>query len=742
MPEPRKFPLKLPPGMFRNGTEYQAKGRWIDGNLVRFVEKTIRPIGGWSNLQKGTPPADITFNATAVLAVTANPADTETVTIDGKAYTFQTSLTDVDGNVLIGADQQVSLDNLIAAIILDTPIAGRYAASTTVHSSVTAQDDPDKRATGVLTMTANPTDTETVVIDGKTYTFQDTLTDSDGNVLIGSTTPASLDNLIAAIRLTASGKGLTYAALMTLHSTVTALAGTGDTMDATAKTGGFAGDALATTETLANGSWGAATLSGADNAMRVDAKVSGLAPASIALLEGLANGSWNKANMIAGVPRALMGWRSNAAIAPQLAIGTNAQILHFTQGALQDLTPSGLVTGLQDSSFGVGAYGSGPYGVGKYGVGDPAQSTFTEAATWSLDAFGDFLVGVLTSDGRCWVWNQLTSKMEVMDSSPTNCDAMVVTSERFVFALGAGGDPRLVQWADRESLTLWSPAVTNEAGSLPLPGEGVLMMGLRGKSETLLFTDADLFAARYIGGVLVYGFPKVGSKCGVISRHGAVVLEGRAIWMGQRGFFNYDGYVTSLPSDVSDYVFGDFNRTQRAKVWAVTQSDFGEVWWFYPSSTSMEPDRYVIYNYLENHWTTGDLERTAGIDRLAFEFPMMADTVNIMDHEAGARIGSPFLDSGPIEIGNGERVIDADELIPDESTSSGGQVLGSLRVRLFSRYDPTDTEVEIPGSPFTLANPTPIRLSGRQVRVRIEETTAADWRLGNLRLQGQPGSRR
>ena len=188
-------------------------------------------------------------------------------------------------------------------------------------------------------------------------------------------------------------------------------------------------------------------------------------------------------------------------------------------------------------------------------------------------------------------------------------------------------------------------------------------------------------------------------------------------------------------------MFGNFNRSQRAKVWAMTMSDFGEVWWFYPSATSLEPDRYVIYNYVENHWTTGDLTRTAGIDRLAFEFPMMADTVNVFDHEDGARIGTPFLDSGPIEIGNGERVIDADELIPDESTSAG-QLLGSLRVRLFSRNSPTETEVEIPDSPFTLANPTPIRLSGRQVRVKIEEATAADWRIGDLRLQGQAGSKR
>ena len=76
MPNSQKFPLKFPPGMFRNGTEYQAKGRWIDGNLVRFLEKTIRPIGGWENLQKDDPPVDITFSATGVLVVTANVANT------------------------------------------------------------------------------------------------------------------------------------------------------------------------------------------------------------------------------------------------------------------------------------------------------------------------------------------------------------------------------------------------------------------------------------------------------------------------------------------------------------------------------------------------------------------------------------------------------------------------------------------------------------------------------------------
>lgn len=116
-------------------------------------------------------------------------------------------------------------------------------------------------ATGVLTLTGQPLDTETVVLDTKTYTFQTVLTDVDGNVLIGATASDSLDNLIAAIMLGA-GSGTKYAASMTLHPTVTAVAGAGDTMDVTAKTKGTGGNSIATTETLTNGSFGGATLSG------------------------------------------------------------------------------------------------------------------------------------------------------------------------------------------------------------------------------------------------------------------------------------------------------------------------------------------------------------------------------------------------------------------------------------------------------------------------------------------------
>lgn len=122
-------------------------------------------------------------------------------------------------------------------------------------------------AVGTLTSTGAFTDTQTVVIGGKTYTSQTTLTNVDGNFLIGANQTASHANLKAAINLE-SGAGTTYAAAMTIHPTVRATSANGTTTVVAAKIKGTIGNQIATTETQTNASWGATTLaSGSGNAL-------------------------------------------------------------------------------------------------------------------------------------------------------------------------------------------------------------------------------------------------------------------------------------------------------------------------------------------------------------------------------------------------------------------------------------------------------------------------------------------
>lgn len=169
---------------------------------------------------------DLGAQCVGYVDVTGVGADTETITINSRVYELDTHAVET--------------------------ITGDVAVDVSGGSTVKSQ--------GTLTLAQNALDTETVTIDGKVYTFQAVLTDVDGNVLIGATASDSIDNLIAAINGDA-GAGSTYAASMTTHTTVSAAAGAGDTMVATALAGGVEGDLLATTTTLTGGSaWDAATL--------------------------------------------------------------------------------------------------------------------------------------------------------------------------------------------------------------------------------------------------------------------------------------------------------------------------------------------------------------------------------------------------------------------------------------------------------------------------------------------------
>lgn len=116
------------------------------------------------------------------------------------------------------------------------------------------------RALGTLTLSGQPLNTETVVVGGKTYTFQTSLTDVDGNVKIGADAAASIQNLYNAINLTGTGVGTNYATSMTKNKQVEVTSTTATTLVVKAGVPGTIGNLIASTETLTNGSWGGSVL--------------------------------------------------------------------------------------------------------------------------------------------------------------------------------------------------------------------------------------------------------------------------------------------------------------------------------------------------------------------------------------------------------------------------------------------------------------------------------------------------
>lgn len=452
-------------------------------------------------------------------------------------------------------------------------------------------------------------------------------------------------------------------------------------------------------------------------------------------------GGWRQRTTVqmSGKPRGIITWRDNVG-SRWASVGTHTKLYAVTQlNDVVDITPSGFVPGNENATSYDG-FSAGNYGTSFYGTSRPDVGSVTPATTWTMDTWGEYLVACSNYDGKIYQWEldaTTPTPAAPVTNAPTGNVGVLVTNERSMMALGAGGNPRKIQWSDLEDNTVWTPSSTNNAGSIILQTGGKIITGKRVRGQNLILTDMDAHIVTYTGLPFVYTSEYAGRACGLAGPNAVAVQDNFAVWMGPRGFFMYDGYVKSVPCEVSDYVFSDINQAQISKVYAVNNSQFNEVWWFYPSSSSMENDRYVVWDYAQNYWTIGTLARAAGADRGQFANPLFVSTDGyIYDHEVGTNHGDEevFLESGPVQIGNGDRVFYVNELIPDERNQ------GEVVVSFSSKYYPNAAQWNY--GPYSMTNPTSVRFNGRQVKMKVVAQGNTDWRIGTMRLNAVGGGRR
>ena len=436
--------------------------------------------------------------------------------------------------------------------------------------------------------------------------------------------------------------------------------------------------------------------------------------------------------------RGMITWRDNAGD-QHIAAGTynKLYVTSAVTGVTSDITPAGFTAGLESASANTG-YGGYTYGTSFYGQQRPEGGALIDATSWSLDTFGQYLIGCSSADGKLYEWqlNAATPAAQIANS-PTDCSGLIVTEERFILALGAGGAPNAVAWCDFEDNTQWTASSTNQAGDTQLQTSGQIMAGIATQGATLLITDQDAHRAVYQGPPFIFKFERVGSACGAASRKAVANTPSGVFWMGKENFFMYDGSnVSEVPCDVYDKVFSDINTAQITKSWAITNSQNGEVWWFYCSGSSDEIDSYVAYDYQDGHWLMGTLSRTSGVDRGVLNSPIMvSEAGRIYNHETGVNHGASvvFAETGPFKIGAGDNLAVVTDLIPDQLS------LGSVTATFKTRNYPNSAEAS--HGPYTLTDPTNVRFQGRQIRMRIDAVDG-DWRVGKFRFDAKAGGRR
>ena len=407
------------------------------------------------------------------------------------------------------------------------------------------------------------------------------------------------------------------------------------------------------------------------------------------------------------------------------------------------------------TSIGTGGFGwgAGPYGDSTYGTARSTSNITIDMRQWSMDNFGEDLLINPAHQGKVYKWvedNGFSTRAVYVTATPTASNNILVSPiDRHVVCLGCNDitgtfDPLLVRWSNQEDLNNWTPSVSSTSGSIRLGNGTEIVGGLMSRTTILAFTDKSLHSLEFIGPPFIFRTKQVADSCGLIAKHAAAIFDGRTMWMSNGNFFVHDGgSVKVLPCTVLKYVFDDLNITQKDKIFAGVNSEFGEVTWLYPSSSSDECDRYVTYSPSENYWTFGESIWTSWMDRSVFDNMMTTgvsapDTVSYLyDNEPsniytadGTKLQS-YIESGVFDLGDGDDILFIDRIIPDFTIKNG-----NVEVIVKTQNFPNATTVS--KGPYTILSSTNFirtRSRGRQGVLRIQTSAInTQWQLGTVRM--------
>ena len=400
---------------------------------------------------------------------------------------------------------------------------------------------------------------------------------------------------------------------------------------------------------------------------------------------------------------------------------------------------------------------------------------------WSHDNFGEDLI-LNPRDGAIYYWDRTNGlsgravKLNTLAGTKTSIpqrakQVLVSDQDRHVIAFGCDGfganlaapdgdgvqDPLLIRFSSQENPLDWFPTATNTAGDLRLGGGSTFVQAVETKQQLLVFTNKTLHAMKFIGPPFTFGLQELSKNITIMSPSSAIAVEDAVYWMGVDTFYVYGGGQTiQLPCTVKDKIFLDFNFEERDKVHVGVNSEFSELLWFYPSSGSVEIDKYVAYNYSEKVWYYGTMARQAWLDRGIRTLPVATGDQYLYNHEVGydddGSAMTSFIESAPIDIGDGDKYVSLREVVPDitfnGSTSLNPDVDFTIKTKNFpganfaqSESGNTQRTTTSPVEQFT--EKLNYRLRGRSFALRIDSTSlGTKYKLGTPRVDIREDGRR
>jgi len=726
--------IKFAPGIDKQDTAVGAEGRWVDSDNVRFRYGLPEKVGGWQSLLTDT-----------------------IVGVARKQHAF----VDQDGNryVAIGTDKFLIV--YFEGQFFDvTPLATTISSATFTFNGTTTIT--------ITTSTAhNLEDGDIVLFDSVTLPGGTGLSASDFEDKLFQVVTTPTANTFT-ITFTSSGSAASGGSVdIKPYERVGPAAQTYGYGFGISQYGGTVAGAQTTT---LNGALLADTAGtgGSGTAVTVVSTTGFPTSGTIAIANELITYTSKSATQFLGITRGAKGTATT---------GTSNGQAHSTAATVTNATEF-----------------SG------WGDAVDAGTVTLEPGLWSLSNFGDVLVATI-ANGKTFTWDSsiaarlstrastTTSGFQTTNNPTATRTTLISPTTRHLIHFGTEitigspttQDDMFIRFSEDENINGYTPEATNTAGTQRIQDGTKIMGALVAKENILVWTDNALYTMKFVGAPFTFGFEQVGTNCGLIGKNAAIEIDGVAYWMGNNGFFSFDGTVNTLPCSVEDYVYDDCDTTKGQQINAGINNLFTEVVWWYPTAGSDFNNRYVVYNYGQNNaqlpmgnWYTGtntNSIRTTWIDSLVYPkpyatafnssntgtFPAIIGETGLgqsvlFEHESGTDQVNPngstttltsFIESFSFSLqkDQSEVFLAMRRFLPNFKT-----LTGNSQVTISVKDFPADNSSASALSPFTITSTTTkvdTRARGRYASIKIENIGAGEsWRFGTFQVDLQPDGRR
>ena len=715
--------LTFKPGIYRDNTNYANQGGWYDMDKVRFRSGFAEKIGGWQ-----------------VVNFTPYAGQCRSL------YNYQTT----DGATITGLGTSEKYYVLVGTALYDiTPVRVVYTTSTT-PSTDNCFDTTDTSTTVTVTLTGHGAN------EGDYVTFA-------GAAAVGGVPDTELNTEHQIFNVTAT----TFDITVTTAATSTANGG-GTSITATFQIPiGYGGNTYGYgwgTGTWSRGTWGSAST----NPILLPPRIIFQDQFNNDLIWNIQDGDiyyWDYDSAFSNISVGLNTLSGSRAVPEQVGKSMFASSGHLLALSCTEYgratTAGAVISSITNSG---------------------TTATITTATSHGLDPldwveFSGQTPRAYQGEYQVVTTPTSTTFTVVLLQDPGGSASVEGTYVDIDYS--GNYDPLLIRWANVDpdigpQPEEWKPEITNSAGFIRVKGGSFIVTGFNTRQETLIFTNTALNSLQFLGTSEVFSVQQISDNINIAGSNVVAEANNVVLWMGHDKFYFYDGRVNTLPCSIRQYIFTDINIEQSSLFFAGTNREFSEVIWFYCSAASATIDRYVIYNYQEQLWYYGTLNRTAWFDSQVVTSPLAASGGYIYEHEVGNDDGQPtgqaplpisaFIQSSDMTIEDGENFILTKRVIPDVNFTNslttnpvtGATLVPEVEMTVGVRNFPgaANNTDNVAGNTLTrdvittasineYTNQVFVRARGRQMNFKIASNmVGVRWQIGAVRVDFRPDGRR